>query len=166
MVGLLLNKQDEEERDVKKESKPMIYSLSELHRIKCRKVEESEMDEKPVMDEELKGEEWDFEIESKEYPMQEQIRPIKNIQSTNEMSKKSLNSDTRKIQSFTSLPKYTFWNRQPKVEEIKKKETEDVPKEKPQPEHVTKPKKYKMITDEIDGFGGKKIKVTKLVEDI
>lgn len=73
-------------------------------------------------------------------------------------------SNVRKIQSFTTLPRYTLWNRQPKIDvNTNKKEKE---KEEEQKNQEPVQKKYKMVTDEVETVGGGKIKVTKLVEDL
>lgn len=172
-----------------------IYPLSELHRgnraheIYGQDAEEEEEALKRVRQPAEQDEggdkqkEWKLDTK-KEYPL-EQILP-KASHSTNDVELRAgaseqqnevrepvhghvLNnvpSNMRKTQSFVTLPKYTFWNRQPKVDantnNVPKKEKEEEPKKIEEPEQ----KKYKFVTDEIEGIGGGKVKVTKLVEDV
>lgn len=188
-------KQDETSPEEPKKPSLTIYPLSELHRgnrsheIYGHEAEEEEEALKKIkqpvaQDEEVdKQKEWKLDTK-KEYPL-EQILP-KPSHSTNDVELKTsaseqqkevreplhrhvLNnvpSNMRKTQSFATLPKYTFWNRQPKVDantnNASKKEKEEEPKKKEEPEQ----KKYKFVTDEIEGIAGGKVKVTKLVEDV
>lgn len=183
----------EENASAPKKPNLIVYPLSELHRSNRLKSDTADEEEKqkanpPKQEKQVankKQEEWKLDTK-KEYPLQLQHPHPKCSRSANDVEAKTSSSEQQKdvkeplhknvlknvppnigkTQSFTTLPKYTFWNRQPKVEvnpNTAKKEKEEPPKQiKEEPAQ----KKYKFVTDEIDGITGEKIKVTKLVEDV
>lgn len=189
LVALLLDSQNVEELKEKQDANLNSCSPSdEQQNNKSEAYEMSENSEQKQPEqstEDEKTEDWDLNA-AKEYPVQQMClnktnkslasdaerKPSSSSEQQNEGKHKNLLNNVpvnmRKTQSFATMPKYTFWNRQPKTnvnpdaEKSKEKDGESKKKQ----EGGVEQKKYKMVTDEIDKIGGGKMKVTKLVEDV